>query len=65
MTIEIPETAGAPVKLFNQWSYDDVEVKDISLVDYMLVKQHPVYSAHTAGRYQVKRFRKAQVRSHL
>ncbi|KAJ3289533.1 ribosomal protein S5 [Borealophlyctis nickersoniae] len=28
--------------------------------DYLMVKQHPVYSPHTAGRYQIKRFRKAQ-----
>ncbi|KAJ3178411.1 ribosomal protein S5 [Gaertneriomyces sp. JEL0708] len=28
--------------------------------DYIMVKQHPVYSPHTAGRYQIKRFRKAQ-----
>ena len=58
--MEIPETVGAPIKLFNQWTYDDVEVKDISLQDYLMVKQHPVYSAHTAGRYQIKRFRKSQ-----
>lgn len=58
--MEIPETTGAAIKLFNQWTYDDVEVKDISLQDYMMVKQRPVYSAHTAGRYQVKRFRKSQ-----
>ena len=58
--MEIPETTGAPIKLFNQWTYDDVEVKDISLQDYMMVKQRPVYSPHTAGRYQIKRFRKSQ-----
>ncbi|KAI8824919.1 ribosomal protein S7 domain-containing protein [Fimicolochytrium jonesii] len=49
------------VTLFNKvWSYEDVEVRDMSLQDYMMVKQHPVYSPHTAGRYQQKRFRKAQ-----
>lgn len=47
------------VKLFNKWSFDDVEVKDLALVDYIQVT-HPVYLPHTAGRYQVKRFRKAQ-----
>ncbi|KAH9248387.1 40S ribosomal protein S5 [Batrachochytrium salamandrivorans] len=40
--------------------YDDIEVKDISLQDYVTVKTNPVYLPHTAGRYQVKRFRKAQ-----
>lgn len=47
------------VKLFNKWSYEEVEVKDISLQDYIQIRA-PVYVPHTAGRYAVKRFRKAQ-----
>lgn len=47
------------IKLFNKWSYEEVEIKDISLIDYVQV-HHPVYLPHTAGRYQMKRFRKAQ-----
>jgi len=38
-------------------------MNDISLTDYLSVKQKPkyhVYLPHTAGRYNVKRFRKAQ-----
>ncbi|KAF9913613.1 ribosomal protein S5 [Lobosporangium transversale] len=60
-TLALPagiETDGA-VRLFNKWSYDDVEVKDISLIDYIQVKA-PVYLPHTAGRFATKRFRKAQ-----
>ncbi|KAF8935093.1 ribosomal protein S7 domain-containing protein [Dissophora ornata] len=60
-TLALPagiETDGA-VRLFNKWSYDDVEVKDISLIDYIQVKA-PVYLPHTAGRFAAKRFRKAQ-----
>lgn len=49
------------VKLFNKWTYEGIEVKDVSLVDYIMVTAHPVYLPHTAGRYQVKRFRKAKV----
>eukprot|EP01135_Chromosphaera_perkinsii_P011619 Nk52_evm2s2462 gene=Nk52_evmTU2s2462 len=49
------------VKLFNKWTFDDVEVSDISLTDYIAVKQkYATYLPHTAGRYAVKRFRKAQ-----
>ncbi|XP_050364598.1 40S ribosomal protein S5 [Argentina anserina] len=50
------------VKLFNRWSFDDVQVSDISLQDYIGVAQakHATYVPHTAGRYSVKRFRKAQ-----
>jgi small subunit ribosomal protein S5e len=45
--------------LFNKWSYEDVEIKDLALADYLQIKSH-VYVPHTAGRYQAKRFRKAQ-----
>ncbi|KAL8834405.1 MAG: hypothetical protein Q9170_003773 [Blastenia crenularia] len=47
------------IKLFNKWSYEDVEVRDISLTDYIQIRA-PVYISHSAGRYAVKRFRKAQ-----
>src|ERR1700753_3482393 len=39
-------------------SYGDVEVRDISLTDYINIRS-PVYIPHSAGRYAVKRFRKA------
>ena len=51
------------MKLFNKWAYDDVVVTDISLEDYLSVKQklrYEQYLPHTAGRYNAKRFRKAQ-----
>jgi small subunit ribosomal protein S5e len=51
------------VKLFNKWSFDDVVVSDISLEDYLAIKQkfrYYTYVPHTAGRYAAKRFRKAQ-----
>ncbi|KAK2629338.1 hypothetical protein QTJ16_000158 [Diplocarpon rosae] len=59
------------VKLFNKWSYEDVEIRDISLTvkkpwltchlcsDYIQIRA-PVYISHSAGRYAQKRFRKAQ-----
>ncbi|PRT54130.1 40S ribosomal protein S5 [Wickerhamiella sorbophila] len=55
---EVIENA-AEIKLFNKWSFDGLEIKDISLTDYIQVRQ-PVYLPHTAGRYAAKRFRKAQ-----
>ena len=39
---------------------NSVEVKDISLTDYIQVR-HPVYLPHTAGRYAKKQFKKAQM----
>ncbi|KAK9693595.1 ribosomal protein S5 [Basidiobolus ranarum] len=47
------------IMLFNKWSYEDLEIKDISLTDYLQVRA-PVYLPHTAGRYATKKFRKAQ-----
>merc|ERR1712130_603628 len=38
----------------------DVEVKDISLTDYISLR-NAVYTPHTAGRYATKQFRKAQM----
>merc|ERR1712062_909772 len=52
---ELPE-----VKLFGKWSTDDVQVNDISLNDYIAVREkYAKYLPHSSGRYQVKRFRKA------
>ncbi|KAJ3136554.1 ribosomal protein S5 [Physocladia obscura] len=52
------EASAAQTKLFNKWTFDDVEVKDMALVDYITIT--PVYLPHTAGRYQTKRFRKSR-----
>ncbi|CAI2183378.1 9496_t:CDS:2 [Funneliformis geosporum] len=56
---EIINEASQGTRLFNKWTYDDVEVKDISLTDYIQIR-NPVYLPHTAGRFSTKRFRKAQ-----
>nr|CAH8829732.1 unnamed protein product [Trichobilharzia regenti] len=49
------------IKLFGKWSADDVYVNDLSLTDFINIKRknNPIVP-HTAGRYQIKRFRKAQ-----
>jgi small subunit ribosomal protein S5e len=52
--------SASEIKLFGLWTYDDIEVDDISLQDYLAVKgKDATYLPHTAGRYQKKRFRKA------
>lgn len=41
---------------------EELAIKDMSLADYIGVKgKYAKYLPHTAGRYQKKRFRKAQV----
>merc|ERR1739838_667360 len=57
-----PAVAETPeIKLFGKWSTDDVVVNDISLQDYIAVKEkYAKYLPHSGGRYAAKRFRKAQ-----
>merc|ERR1711971_1400646 len=65
---EAPPTELAPVlpelpqiMLFGKWSCEDVQVSDMSLQDYIAVKEkYAKYLPHSAGRYAAKRFRKAQ-----
>nr|ALS05062.1 40S ribosomal protein S5 [Centropages tenuiremis] len=53
---ELPE-----IKLFNRWSCDDVTVGDMSLQDYIAVKEKFArYLPHSSARFAAKRFRKAQ-----
>jgi small subunit ribosomal protein S5e len=61
----VPGGAAAPdlqeAKLFGKWSAAEVTVSDIALTDYIGVKDKQArYLPHSAGRYQKKRFRKAQ-----
>lgn len=42
------------VKLFNRWSFDGIEVEDVSLRDY--VNLNPIIIPSTGGRWQKKRF---------
>ncbi|KAK1936904.1 putative 40S ribosomal protein S5 [Babesia divergens] len=49
----------AEVALFRKWSYDGVSLSDLSLVDCIAIQgKARVFTPHTAGRYQKKRFRK-------
>jgi small subunit ribosomal protein S5e len=48
-------------QLFGKYSFEEIAVSDMALEDYIAVKaKSAVYVPHTAGRYQKKRFRKAQ-----
>jgi len=48
--------------LFGKWDYSEVKVEDVCFKDYVAVThtKTQVFVPHTAGRYQVKKFRKAQ-----
>jgi len=47
------------VKLFDKWSFKNIEVKDLGLQRYISLK--PVVIPHSMGRHEHKRFRKASV----
>ena len=51
----------AEIKLFGKWTYKELNISDITLLDMIAIKEKDhVFIPHTAGRYQIKRFRKAQ-----
>lgn len=47
------------VKLFEKWSFEGIEVRDIGLKKYISLK--PVQIPHSMGRHEHRRFRKAEV----
>jgi len=53
------ETTATDIRVFGKWSGAEVQISDMSLEDYILGAKHPKFLPHSAGRYQVKRFRKA------
>ncbi|OWA50577.1 40S ribosomal protein S5 [Hypsibius exemplaris] len=59
--VGVADEPAGEVKLFGKWSTSDVVISDISLTDYIAVKEkHAKFLPHSAGRYAAKRFRKAQ-----
>merc|ERR1712045_986791 len=60
VSAEVPDVVP---KLFNKWACEEVNVSDMSLQDYIPVKEKSAkYLPHSAGRYAAKRFRKALFR---
>merc|ERR1712146_330314 len=49
--------------LFGKWNYEDLNISDKTLEIYISVhtSKQKVFVPHTAGRYQLKRFRKASM----
>jgi small subunit ribosomal protein S7 len=49
---------GKTIMLFNRWSFDGIEVKDLSLQGY--INLNPVIIPHSGGKHQHKRFWKTE-----
>ena len=47
------------IKLFEKWSFKEVQVKDLGLQRYISLK--PMIVPHSMGRHEHKRFRKANI----
>ena len=47
------------IRLFGEWSYDGVEVRDIGLRRYLKLK--PIYLPHSGGRHEARKFRKSEM----
>jgi len=45
------------IKLFNRWSFDNIEIKDRTLENYINLK--PIIIPHSAGRHEHRRFWKS------
>ena len=45
------------IKLFNKWSFEDIDIKDRTLENYINLK--PIIVPHSAGRHEHKRFWKS------
>merc|ERR1712097_188909 len=55
------EARASEVKLFNKFSFEEVQVNEIPLTDYIAAKAgNATYLPHSAGRWSKKRFKKAQ-----
>ena len=47
------------IKLFGEWSFEGIEVRDISLKRY--INLDPVYIPHSGGRHEARKFRKSNL----
>merc|ERR1712072_1529103 len=55
------EMTATEIKLFNKYTFDDAQVQDMALTDYIACKpQSACFLPHSAGRWHKKRFKKAQ-----
>jgi small subunit ribosomal protein S7 len=52
-------TAQTEIKLFQKWSFKDIQVQDIGLQRYLNLT--PMVAPHSMGRHEHQRFRKANV----
>jgi small subunit ribosomal protein S7 len=55
----VTENSGSPIKLFGEWSFDNIEVRDPGLKRYLKIT--PVYLPHSGGRHEAQKFKKSEM----
>jgi small subunit ribosomal protein S7 len=53
------QTNDNSIKLFGDWSFEGIEVRDVGLKRYLNLE--PVYLPHTGGRHEARKFRKSDM----
>jgi small subunit ribosomal protein S7 len=55
----VTESSGSAIKLFGEWSFDNIEVRDPGLKRYLKIT--PVYLPHSGGRHEAQKFKKSEM----
>ncbi|MCX6642522.1 MAG: 30S ribosomal protein S7 [Candidatus Bathyarchaeota archaeon] len=55
----VTESSGSVIKLFGEWSFDNIEVRDPGLKRYLKIT--PVYLPHSGGRHEAQKFKKSEM----
>lgn len=53
------EAKAGALKLFGEWSFEDITVRDIGLKRYLNLE--PILTPHSGGRHEARRFRKSDM----
>jgi small subunit ribosomal protein S7 len=59
VTIEATTAGTGGIKLFGEWSFENVEVRDPGLKRYLKIS--PVFMPHTGGRHEARKFQKSEM----
>ena len=59
MSEEEAQVQDEGIKLFGEWSFDGIDVRDIGLKRYLNLE--PVWLPHSGGRHEARRFRKSRL----
>lgn len=59
VTIEATTAGTGGIKLFGEWSFENIEVRDPGLKRYLKIS--PVFMPHSGGRHEARRFQKSEM----